>query len=173
MRANALEPAVPEGCGLAIDDAIWDHWRFSKNQDRLLEHQVVQGLFGEVVRLADAKGLLSKEHVSLDAMLIQARANQRSFRPKQGPNDQDPGGGVDTTPRRTGRDAHAKTIRTPAPRTRLPATTARATAPVIAEINAGDTSTSNISCRCAPISRVLRPRAYSDKTRSSKPGIRR
>jgi transposase len=100
--------------GLAIDDAIWDHSTFSKNRDRLLEHQVVEGLFGEVVRLADAKGLLSKEHFSVDGTLIQAWASQKSFRPKAGPDDQNPGGGgrnaqADWKGRPRSNDTHAST----------------------------------------------------------------
>ena len=47
--------------GLAIDDPVWDHSTFSKNRDRLLEHQVVEGFFAEVLRQADRQGLLSKE----------------------------------------------------------------------------------------------------------------
>ncbi len=79
--------------GLALDDPIWDHSTFSKNRDRLLAHQVVEGLFAEVMRLADARGLLSKEHFSVDGTLIQAWASQKSFRPKDGSDDQRPGGG--------------------------------------------------------------------------------
>ena len=48
--------------GLAIDDAVWDHSVFSKNRDRLREHAVVEAFFTEIMGLADAKGLLSKEH---------------------------------------------------------------------------------------------------------------
>jgi len=33
--------------GLAIDDPVWDHSTFSKNRDRLLAHQVVEGFFAE------------------------------------------------------------------------------------------------------------------------------
>lgn len=79
--------------GLALDDAIWDHSVFSKNRDRLLAHRVVEGLFAEVMRLADSRGLLSKEHFSVDGTLIQAWASQKSFRPKDGSDDQRPGGG--------------------------------------------------------------------------------
>ena len=79
--------------GLALDDAIWDHSVFSKNRDRLLEHQVVEGFFAEVMRLAEVRGLLSKEHFSVDGTLIQAWASQKSFRPKDGSDDQRPGGG--------------------------------------------------------------------------------
>jgi transposase len=79
--------------GVALDDPIWDHSAFSKNRDRLLAHQVVEGFFAEVLRLADKRGLLSKEHFSVDGTLIQAWASQKSFRPKDGSDDQGPGGG--------------------------------------------------------------------------------
>lgn len=79
--------------GVALDDPIWDHSTFSKNRERLLAHQVVEGLFAEVMRLADARGLLSSEHFSVDGTLIQAWASQKSLRPKDGSDDQRPGGG--------------------------------------------------------------------------------
>jgi transposase len=79
--------------GVALDDPIWDHSTFSKNRDRLLAHQVVEGFFGEVLAVADSRGLLSKEHFSVDGTLIQAWASQKSFRPKDGSDDQRPGGG--------------------------------------------------------------------------------
>ncbi len=78
--------------GLAIDDAVWDHSVFSKNRDRLLEHAVVESFFTEVMKIADAKGLLSKEHFSVDGTLIQAWASHKSFRPRDGSNDQTPSG---------------------------------------------------------------------------------
>lgn len=67
--------------GLAIDDAVWDHSAFSKNHDRLLEHQVIEAFFGEVMQRADKAGLLSREHFSVDGTLIQAWASHKSFRP--------------------------------------------------------------------------------------------
>ena len=78
--------------GLAIDDAVWNHSVFSKNRDRLLEHAVVEAFFREVMQLAEAKGLLSKEHFSVDGTLIQAWASHKSFRPKDGSDDQTPSG---------------------------------------------------------------------------------
>lgn len=78
--------------GLAIDDAVWDHSVFSKNRDRLLEHAVVEAFFTEVMGLADRKGLLSKEHFSVDGTLIQAWASHKSFKPKDGSDDQTPSG---------------------------------------------------------------------------------
>jgi len=84
--------------GLAIEDAVWDHSVFSKNRDRLLEHEVVEAFFTEVMRLADKQGLLSREHFSVDGTLIQAWASHKSFRPKDGSDDPPAGGGrnVDT-----------------------------------------------------------------------------
>ena len=78
--------------GLAMDDAVWDHSVFSKNRDRLLENAVVEAFFTEVMRAADAKGLLSKEHFSVDGTLIQAWASHKSFHPKDGSDDQTPSG---------------------------------------------------------------------------------
>jgi transposase len=76
--------------GLAIDDEVWDHSVFSKNRDRLLEHAVVERFFTEVMRVADQRKLLSKEHFSVDGTLIQAWASHKSFVPKDGG---DPGAG--------------------------------------------------------------------------------
>ena len=78
--------------GLAIDDAVWDHSVFSKNRDRLLEHAVVEAFFAEIMRVAEAKGLLCTEHFSVDGTLIQAWASHKSFRPKDGSDDQTPSG---------------------------------------------------------------------------------
>lgn len=78
--------------GLAIDDAVWDHSVFSKNRDRLLEHAVVEAFFTQVMGVADAEGLLSKEHFSVDGTLIQAWASHKSFLPKDRGDDQTPPG---------------------------------------------------------------------------------
>ncbi|RBH47155.1 IS5/IS1182 family transposase, partial [Xanthomonas oryzae pv. oryzae] len=60
--------------GLSMDDAVWVPTVFSKNGERLIEHDVVVALFNEVVEMADAKGWLSGEHFSVDGTLIQAWA---------------------------------------------------------------------------------------------------
>ena len=54
--------------GLTVDDAVWNHSSFSKNRDRLLEHDVVPALFEEIITLA------------------QAWASQKSFRPRDEDN---------------------------------------------------------------------------------------
>ena len=99
--------------GLAIDDAVWDHSVFSKNRDRLLEHAVVEAFFTEIMGLADAKGLLSKEHFSVDGTLIQAWASHKSFKPKSGNDEPPPSVGrnaeADWKGRRRANDTHAST----------------------------------------------------------------
>src|SRR5829696_6791988 len=79
--------------GLAIDDEVWNHSVFSKNRDRLLEHAIVESFFTEVMTLADKRGLLSKEHFSVDGTLIKAWASHKSFVPKDGGSDDANGGG--------------------------------------------------------------------------------
>ncbi len=85
--------------GVAIDDPVWDHSVFSKNRDRLLEHEVIEAFFTQLMKRAEAAGLLSKEHFSVDGTLIQAWASHKSFKPR--------GGGNDQTPRGPGRNAQA------------------------------------------------------------------
>jgi transposase len=87
--------------GLAIDDEVWDHSVVSKTRDRLLEHAVLEGFFAEVMKLADKRKLLSKEHFSVDGTLIQAWASHKSFLPKDGNG---PGAGGGTTGRDQERD---------------------------------------------------------------------
>ena len=91
--------------GIALDDEVWDHSVFAKNRDRLLDHDVVETFFTEVMALADRGGLLSREHFSVDGTLIQAWASHKSFRPKDGGDDQTPSGG--TSPGINGRNAEA------------------------------------------------------------------
>lgn len=81
--------------GLNITDDAFDHSTFSKNRKRLLEHELAEGLLGEVVREARKRRLISEDHFSVDGTLLQAWASQKSVRPS---NEQDPpadGGGKD------------------------------------------------------------------------------
>ncbi len=71
--------------GLGMDDAVWNHAVFSKNRDRLLTSEVAQRFFAEVNRLA--KRFMSDEHFTVDGTLIQAWASQKSFRRKDGSDD--------------------------------------------------------------------------------------
>jgi len=78
--------------GLTVDDPVWNHSSFSKNRDRLLEHDVIPALFEEIIELARKDDLISEEHFSVDGTLIQAWASQKSFQPKD-EDDQPPSGG--------------------------------------------------------------------------------
>ncbi len=71
--------------GLGMDDAVWNHAVFSKNRDRLLTSEVAQQFFAEVNR--QAKRFMSDEHFTVDGTLIQAWASQKSFRRKDGSDD--------------------------------------------------------------------------------------
>jgi transposase len=73
--------------GLSMDDAVWHHAVFSKNRDRLLSSAVAQQFFSEVNR--QAKRFMSDEHFTVDGTLIQAWASQKSFRSKDGSDDDD------------------------------------------------------------------------------------
>src|SRR5512133_3465664 len=73
--------------GLEIDEPVWNHAVFSKNRDRLLNQDLAQRFFAQVK--AQATGLMSDEHFTVDGTLMEAWAGQKSFRRK----DEDKGGG--------------------------------------------------------------------------------
>ena len=54
---------------LSIEDAVWNHSVFSKNRDRLIEHEADTELFNSTVEMAREKGLLSGEHFSVDGTI--------------------------------------------------------------------------------------------------------
>src|SRR5258708_8061927 len=66
--------------GLEIDDAVWNHAVFSKNRDRLLNQELAQSFFARVK--AQAQGLMSDEHFTVDGTLIEAWAGHKSFQKK-------------------------------------------------------------------------------------------
>lgn len=68
----------------------FDASSFSKNRDRLLNHEAAAKFFFAVFEQAKAAGLTSSEHFSVDGTLIEAWASMKSFRPKDeddGDND--------------------------------------------------------------------------------------
>lgn len=72
--------------GLEMDEPVWDHAVFSKNRDRLLNQEVAQKFFQRV--LAQAQPYLSDEHFTVDGTLIEAWASQKSFRKREGGDDE-------------------------------------------------------------------------------------
>lgn len=88
--------------GLSLDAPVWDVTVFTKNRDRLLEGDIAQGFFQNVLADPAVKPLLSSEHFSVDGTLLDAWASMKSFRPKDG-------GGVPPSPGRNGeRDFHGE-----------------------------------------------------------------
>lgn len=69
--------------GLNLDDAVWNHSTFTKNRDRLLEGEIAQRVFEEVLVLAKGQGLVSDEHFTVDGTIIEAWASHKSFQPKE------------------------------------------------------------------------------------------
>lgn len=65
--------------GLSMDDEVWVPSVFTKNRERLIEHDAVIEFFNEVLKIADKKHWLSGEHFSVDGTLIQAWAGHKSF----------------------------------------------------------------------------------------------
>lgn len=76
--------------GLDIEDTVWNHSIFSKNRDRLIQHDVGIELFNKTVDKAEAKGLLSGEHFSVDGTQIKAWASHKSVRRKDGSDEDRP-----------------------------------------------------------------------------------
>jgi transposase len=68
--------------GLSLDDPIWDATTFTKNRDRLLDGDVADAFFAEVLAAIKAEGLLSDEHFTVDGTLLEAWASHKSFKPK-------------------------------------------------------------------------------------------
>jgi transposase len=77
--------------GLNMDEPVWDPTTFTKNRQRLLDGDIAQAFFGRVLAQARDRQLLSAEHFTVDATLIEAWAGLKSFRPKEeDPADQPP-----------------------------------------------------------------------------------
>src|SRR5687767_10061189 len=75
---------------MRVDQPAFDASTFSKNRQRLLEHQVADEFFAAVVRQAKLRRYLSSEHFSVDGTLLEAWASHKSFKPKDGPPPSDP-----------------------------------------------------------------------------------
>jgi len=78
--------------GLGMNDRAWNHAVFSKNRERLLAGDVAEEFFACVVEQARTMRLLSDEHFTVDGTLIEAWASHKSFRPKDGSDDDGEGG---------------------------------------------------------------------------------
>src|SRR5512137_769741 len=61
---------------------------FTKNRERLMDHEVGRLFFDAVVKEARTRNLMSDDHYTVDGTLIEAWASMKSFRPKgESPSD--------------------------------------------------------------------------------------
>lgn len=74
--------------GLNMDDPVWDATVYSKNRDRLLAGEIAGFFLDQIVAEAKRLGLTSDEHFSVDGTLVEAWASHKSFKPKDGSDDQ-------------------------------------------------------------------------------------
>jgi len=83
--------------GLNPDERVWDASTFSKNRDRLLEADIASVLLAKIVGHPRVKRLLSKDHFTVDGTMIDAFASMKSFRRKDGDDDDPDGTGSNAT----------------------------------------------------------------------------
>jgi transposase len=75
-----------------IDTPAFDASTFSKNRERLLEHDVARQFFEAVLAEARRRGLLSEEHFTVDGTLLEAWASMKSVGPRDRDDDGPSGG---------------------------------------------------------------------------------
>jgi transposase len=68
--------------GLNIAERIFDHSSFSKNRERLLNHDVSRQFFVAVRDEAQRRDLLSDDHFTVDGTLLDAWASMKSVHPR-------------------------------------------------------------------------------------------
>lgn len=95
--------------GLELGDDVWNHSTFSKNRDRLMEHNIIVKLFEKVLSIAQENGLVSDEHFSVDGTLLEAWASHKSFKPKDEDGDDDPGDGTNFHGQKRSNKTHEST----------------------------------------------------------------
>jgi transposase len=76
--------------GLDWDESVFDHSTLSRNRERLFADGAAERLFGEVVRLAQSRRLLVSDRLVVDGTAIKAWASMKSFKAKDGSDDDRP-----------------------------------------------------------------------------------
>ncbi len=79
--------------GLAIDDRSFDASTFTKNRDRLLDHDIADRFFAAAVAQARLRRYLSSDHFSVDGTVLEAWASHKSFKPKDRDQNEPPAPG--------------------------------------------------------------------------------
>jgi transposase len=77
---------------LPIDAAAFDPTTFTKNRERLLDHEIADRFCAAVVRQAKLRRYLSSDHFSVDGTLLEAWASHKSFKPTDGSGPDGPVG---------------------------------------------------------------------------------
>jgi transposase len=99
--------------GLGVDEAVWDHSSFTTNRERLLSGEIAAKFLRAVLAQPKVKRLISSDHFSVDGTLIEAWASIKSFRRKDGSDDdpQGPGRNAERSFRKEKRsnETHAST----------------------------------------------------------------
>src|SRR2546421_5862170 len=83
---------------LPIDARAFDATTFTKNRQRVLEHEIADWFFALVVDQARLRRYVSSEHFSVDGTLLEAWASHKSFKPTGGGG----GGGIGAGPQTRG-----------------------------------------------------------------------
>jgi transposase len=94
--------------GLDVSSKSFDRTVFSKNRERLLEHEAGKEFLAAVVEIARERNLLSEDHFTVDGTLIESWASLKSFRPKDEKKDKDKGDGNGFKPRNPDVDFHGE-----------------------------------------------------------------
>lgn len=69
--------------GMSVDEQVWHPTVYSHNRDRLLENGIADALFARILSIAQARGLVSREHFTVDGTIIEAWASLKSFKKKE------------------------------------------------------------------------------------------
>jgi transposase len=77
--------------GLSMDEEVWVATTFTKNRERLLKGDIAKQFFLAVRGQAEARGLLSDEHFTVDGTLLEAWASMKSFQKKEEPPEKGSG----------------------------------------------------------------------------------
>lgn len=69
--------------GLELESEVWDFSTFSQNRERFLSQDTAVRFQQEIVAIADAHHLLSRDHFTVDGTLIEAATTQRETMPSE------------------------------------------------------------------------------------------
>ena len=78
---------------IPIDGKAFDPTTFTKNRQRLLDHEIADRFFAAVVDQAKLRRYVSSDHFSVDGTLLQAWASNKSFKPNDRTDDVEGGDG--------------------------------------------------------------------------------